>query len=168
MKTVTGKVMTKAQARVAIARDVIEQLRAGKLAACHLGFVHIEGNSLFHRLPTNAPTQLGDYATKATCQVCGIGGMLIGYARMFDGVRTKDYFGSDNRREFIHQKLGKAGFSKKQMELVESAFETDVHHYKDIKAARRAQELGYQYADCDDRLTAIMKNIVKNKGTFKP
>jgi hypothetical protein len=60
--------------------------------------------------------------------------------------------------------------------LIESAFETArfsekdyvLLSKKDLELLNSAINFGRGFGDDEERLLAIMKNIVKNKGTFKP
>lgn len=146
------KAMTKARKRVAIAKDTIEALNARKIVAkC--------GVYLAHDAELNGDKLPNDYA----CKACALGSMFVGLTTRVKDLSVKGH----QCRSHITEDLSKY-FSDIQLDMVESAFEQRemgwAHSYK----TRPAKEFGNKYSDSDDRLRAIMQNIIDNNGTFKP
>lgn len=154
---------TKAEKRVAIAKDVIKQIRAGKLRAkaangyicpttpaASVCLVAFSGSDL--------PLTKGDVdALQGSCEVCALGSMVLSRIRKFNSVvgdqLTPD---GDVYEENAYGCLGDI-FTSNQLEAIEAVFE------------------GYDYTEWreehyndNDLLLAIMQNIVDNNGKFKP
>ena len=91
----------------------------------------------------------------SSCEVCGIGGLFVGALMKFDGLRAVEAPILSFTAMCDH--LLKY-FSEAQLKLVEDAFE----------GWNKLQEYYSQYPKDKQRLAAIMKNIIRNKGTFKP
>lgn len=127
----------------------------------------------------------------ANCRVCALGAAMVSYVRLYDKVKvgaaevsgTDGYYdyGKDaykNYEGLIGERptetLSKL-FSTDQLDLIETAFErmrmgsldSDAG-YEDGSPAEAALEFGGEYYDPEVRLKAIMKNIIKNEGTFRP
>lgn len=139
--------------RVEIAKDVLSQIAAERIVAC--------------------PGQYID--TDARCQVCALGSMfrvLVDDAA-FEVTKTKNVSKqlADIREVLLDH------FSSEQLGLIECAFEgavgyINVDDYEDTDdlPAEVESALAYadKYEDPQDRLVAIMQNIVDNDGMFVP
>lgn len=105
------------------------------------------------------------------CTVCAIGGAFVSAVLRADCLKVKDLNDtgdSDAMRDYLGQ-----WFDRKQLGLIESAFEKSVryamlHGGSTYVKANEASEFGQKYADPEDRMIAIMQNIVENKGEFRP
>lgn len=165
--------MTKPQQRVAVAKDVIKQLNNGFLDAREGVYFRPEFNEIIE-IPQldKAITQIKKQG--GHCTVCGIGGCFVSLVRLGDKVETEEIFGvfiepRDSGDDYKMKQLLRKVFTPDQLSMIECAFERYTGHgdapYQDrIKAA----QFGRQYSDSKNRLIAIMKNIIKNKGEFKP
>jgi hypothetical protein len=116
-----------------------------------------------------------------TCHVCGIGSCFVAAVRRADGCTNVDMT-KPNDDGFMRKYLA-AWFEAEQIGLIEAAFEQTTSYWNrskpadatdddwEIKAqgiARDGAEFGRRFDDPDDRLRAIMSNIVENDGTFVP
>jgi hypothetical protein len=186
--------MTKAQQRVQIAKDVIRWIEAEKFKptnGLYIGNLQLNARD-FRRRDSE---KLGDRqardvvrdAKKNRCQVCAIGAAFMCALDRADKLKMKDagasvgglgnlYFDDDNMRDYLGR-----WFSKVQLMAIEHAFERAEYGLRPVveeqsvlsQAAiafgRRAQ--GDEVEDevvARVVLLAIMKNIVRGRGTFKP
>jgi hypothetical protein len=105
------------------------------------------------------------------CHVCAIGAMFASRALLMDGVSFPDSAGASGCiRTQIQDDIGKLNAG-----LIESAFETIFLHAERSGApqtlASRAVSFGLAFADGAEarlKLRAIMKNVIANKGVFRP
>lgn len=153
--------MTKAEKRVAIAKDVIAQIKSQRL---------IPKNMEFLTLPTaiTLETKVGDMRdvmlATPTCEVCAKGALFVCAVERMNNLTVGQYIiGAD--REYMHKI-----FTPKQWGLIECAFEgwSTLHLESKIIDSSAARDFGDKYVDPADRMLAIMRNIIKNDGTFKP
>lgn len=173
--------------RVAIAKDVIKQIKAGKYYASTGTYVNLD-------VKLSDDTSLQKHFDEITCDVCALGGLFMSNVK-FNNQCTYNELGCGKFLDLLKY------FSKEQLFLIEIAFEgweisdmldfeTEVNGYIDImqgiyagrytleeitdtsdstKSKMKAAMLfGENYHDESDRLIAIMQNIVKNKGEFIP
>ncbi len=110
----------------------------------------------------------------ADCTVCGVGGLLVAKCMRFDKYAVSYQFDRDMALETCEAGDGLADlFSNAQLALIECAFEqwttaNSEFGYISEEAQFKASEFGFKYNDAKERFIAIMRNIVKNEGTFKP
>lgn len=164
MKTL--KKMTAAQKRVAIAKDVIAGLNDESLIAETGVYLHlIPKTGLVGAL--SSPRKRFDVIlckNVKACEVCGLGAIFVSAVKRFDEITVAGIGRVDQNYVFPPGKEGDkldvwAGeylskfFLVDQILLIESYFETKWQ--KTI-------------VNSTDRMIAIMKNIIKNRGTFKP
>lgn len=110
------------------------------------------------------------------CEVCARGAAFLAYVKRFNNVKIGKFFDSDGEfsgnDQLVIDQTRKL-FGKKQVQLIETAFElrnaeSDFEDYLTVEENELAQDFGNQHPREKERLVAIMKNIVKNKGVFKP
>lgn len=125
--------------------------------------------------------------TVESCNVCALGGLFMS-CTLFNNKTKLDAFGcfgeASGLGDFIDQEepisngLDKF-FSRSQLELIEEAFEggngyfgegdyTNDSYDSDNYVVRNYYTYVNKYPKHDDRMIAIMNNIVKNNGTFVP
>lgn len=182
------KSLSKPEQRVAIAKDVIASVKKG--------FYNAE--STYLTLPSEVemkvwttdslthdaiPTKLGERDVQSHfnemngCTVCGVGSCLVSLVKFTNNVNFFDLLQGDSD---IWKRLTKY-FSLSQLHMIEAIFE-DNSGYGTTKAIslgyspseKIAEELNQCRAtllypfEKNERLIAIMNNIVRNNGTFKP
>lgn len=173
--------MTPTQQRVTIAKDVLKLLEEEKIVARSGTYMslgrriddkdiwagseywtgsEVEGVQV-HQLIESAPT----------CKVCGIGACFVAAVRRADQCKSTDMSSPSDDR-FMREYLGK-WFEEDQIELIETAFESDTSFYSgdrdaDLDPAHDAATFGSKYKDDNDRLEAIFANVAKNNGRFVP
>lgn len=172
--------MTKAQKRVAIAKDVLAALATKK----------IEAESGTYYLRTKA---LGDKLNGEQCNACAIGALFACQVERTPKLKltdASDYYDSTDvywdedaheykegaaERSFasygMRETLRKF-FGDKQLGLIETAFEQDDDYCYDLNldgdTVDAAIKFGSRYRSDRGRMRAIMENIVANRGEFRP
>jgi hypothetical protein len=169
--------MNQAEKRVVIAKDVLEQLRTQKFIAKCGAYV----DDQIHNLDVFWPAEYGASLQAAlpkvkNCKVCALGAVFMSKVNKFNRFNVGDSLNSEDLRANL-----KGIFSYAQLFLIEAAFEGDGNdagaYYvrgcpEDVSGAltdkdrRAAFEFCRRHEDADTRLKAIMRNIVRNKGTF--
>lgn len=170
---------SKSEQRIAIAKDVLAQLK--------LGFYKADAGTYCEIIKLkndieDAPEKLDKVfvALKkqgASCEVCGIGSCFVSLVNLGDKAKTDDFLSSmvedrDSIDDSSMRILLRKVFAPRQLSLIETAFERD--EFNDAKDnagyehVQKAKQFGQRYSSDKGRLTAIMNNIVENKGTFIP
>ena len=189
--------LPKSEQRVAIARDIIAQVKAERYQA--------QTGTYFSLRPgEDDPLLYGDVVGTlelqslinqqgAKCTVCGLGACFASAVRLADNLKVEDEHVSimdwcaqpelevetieyQNGQKSFDQKLKKY-FGHVQLGLIECAFErsTDFRRqssgeWAENKSANviKAAEFGECYEISDDRLIAICENLIENGGIFRP
>lgn len=139
--------MTAAQKRVAIAKDVIQQIKAEK-------FIALTGRYFKQcQLPekVNQKTLLEH---TEPCDVCAKGAIFLSAIRKFNDYDAP----SSTTREYEMERKSCEFFTYKQCDKIELVFEGWESGYETWRRIKTPNL----------RLIAIMRNIIKNNGTFKP
>lgn len=183
------KKMSKAEKRVAVAEDVIAQIKAEVYTPESGTYVRFEHTS---KAVEKGYYSLGDlYAKPAdlmmdegmlNCNVCAKGAMFLSHIRKDSDECTVSQAADGGDEQIIENRLTDL-FSEEQLDLIEAAFETEAHHYTDDHGTdddfnedgdpkrgtigAKAERFGDKYSTDQRRLMAIMRNIIRNKGTFK-
>lgn len=153
--------------RIAVAKDVIEQVEEKKFvpeSGTYVMFVNAYNEGINHT--TDIQKQL---KTAVQCRVCALGASVVSLCRLNGNLKanhTQD-ISSCAMRHFLE-----TVFSIETVCLIENAFETSTGFYTSSAVSytdkEKARSFGYKYNTLQKRLIAIMKNIIKNKGEFKP
>jgi hypothetical protein len=180
------KTLTKNQMRVAIAKDVISQIKTRKIIPQvgvwmedpKMGSLeeivsdgverYLESDDTCRLMPF--PAQ--DYTKKVkNCRVCALGSIFVSSVNLFNGVEF------DNGEEvydcFENLKSSPLNryFSAEELALIEGCFEGDDGLHADrLNTRDRGVAIAFtsKYPIVKKRLEAIMNNIIKNDGLFKP
>jgi hypothetical protein len=174
---VNGIKMTKAQVRVEVAKDVIRSLR---LLTVRNGVYFKPAGSLElvnSIVSSSTDSKRVAQKLKNGCEVCALGACFLSSVRLtnkweFEGFE-EHWTGPEQvravEREVLEEKLHKI-FTPFQIDLIETAFEeyNCTNLASDRNVIGRAISFGSKHYDSTSRLRAIMKNIIKNNGTFKP
>lgn len=162
--------------RVTIAQDVIAQINTKRYLPKHGRYVSsdsLQENKLtFGSIKEN-------FDKINNCQVCGIGACFLSIVKYKNNVNFEEiessflqFVRNDKFREILLNV-----FPLVQLKLIEHAFEcginTTYNRYSDVvepdwNLKEQARCFGIRYADESDRLVAIMKNIIINRGDFNP
>jgi hypothetical protein len=164
--------MTKAQQRVAIAKDAIAQIRAGAIVAESGVYVRSigKGGESFSEKDVGKDIRDVLKVKFKKCEACAKGALLISTIRKLDNMPVvKTLAGLSIAYELEDKACWnsyESPFSTSALDLMESAFE-GMHRfglYGDHKYRRWYTSV----QDDSDRLLAILRNIVANNGTFRP
>ena len=149
--------MSRAERRVAICKDVIQQLDAGRYIA----------SSTYLEL-ANAGDELVETKdnpiSNKTCYLCGKGAMFVSKVSKFNGVEP---FVPENTRESDIIRGVSDAFSENQMDIIEELFECYAS-FRDLVGDDEDDQLNWRFNSKEHRLRIICQNIIDNKGTLKP
>ena len=122
--------------------------------------------------------------TVETCSVCALGGIFMSCTLFNNKTLNKDVVNHTgqgcNLGESLRDDVGISNgldklFTMTQLVMIENAFECGEGYFYfegecklSDKVYNACVNFGNKYDDAKDRLVAIMKNIIKNNGTFKP
>lgn len=197
-KTIKFSKLSKAEQRVAIAKDVILQVKSEKLRPTTGTYIEFRDlRPAFDKLTdnhTDRNVELREVLFKTkNCQVCAKGALLLCDILKKNKFKTS-YTGliNSNTSRTIDARLG-SNWSRQQLDLIETAFEERIVESRCIKNKKdrisfnkavlfskiygikdnrlRIDNIDYVVSELDSSdklLIAIMENIIKNKGTFKP
>lgn len=161
---------------VKIAKDVLLQLERERYEAGHtyLGLKY-SGENITDNwnepspiATKNAKRSLKEFFKKdkkLTCRVCALGSAFMSLVNIENKCTVKRVRYGD-----IDFHRLKRVFGDRNMSLMETAFELNVFEHgngADRVELQAAQDFGSRYRMDKQRLTAIMRNIVKNNGDFK-
>ena len=159
--------MTAAEARVAIAMDVIEHLRARRLVARSNVYVQA---AAFRDVRSVRATALANLIEEPqACRVCAIGGAFVA-AVLRDRAEFADVLlevGGHNA--LLPSRLVReldAWFPMSMLDEIEAAFEGRCIGFCGFLAPWEATQWLPPLVEPELRLVAIMQNIVANGGTF--
>ncbi len=179
---------SKAEKRVLVAQDAIDWVKRGLINPTPDRYLDM-GSVKEEHMPEafldrdlDAPVQLHEQILDraqegVACDACGLGGLLVAFCLRFDDVKYQEDLECTLDLDEEQMEPLNNIFDGKQLGLIETAFEcwgpgsatfcsTIFGHILPTEA-RRAANFGNQYDD-EKRFLAIMENIVRNKGTFKP
>lgn len=161
---------SKAEQRVMIAKDVIAAIKASKYSAEQGTWVDIlDYNATKFEEGKELQAVIKDPAF--SCNVCAIGACFTSAVKLGDNCKINEDMTLDRgvdigNRGFDKDPVIRRYFTPAQVSLIECAFELGGGWAGNTSDAAAA--FGEKYDYDDDRLVAIMENIVKNNGTFRP
>jgi hypothetical protein len=153
---------------VRVAKDVLQQLKVKKLIATQGKYFDFGATNWSIYDYSKNDDMKHRVAASHTCQVCALGSAICGYANLNGPVNISTaYSGTD-----IKNTLGGVVFTRQNLGEIEPAFELD-HAFSDREGVSRedackAVKFGKKYKTPENRLRAIMNNIIQNRGVFKP
>ncbi|MEK6829068.1 MAG: hypothetical protein AABY15_02995 [Nanoarchaeota archaeon] len=175
--------MGKMQKRVAIAHDVIASIKANKFKATPGTYCELKLNKK-HKFEGAGDVELQSLMESGVvekCNVCAIGGIFaskVAIGNKFKVSVEEDYW-NDNKLgietdvdddELLIENLDGI-YTERELRLIEFAFEGE-----DIRGEFYDEEIDIDalnsykkvHKKADERLIAIMQNIIKNEGKFIP
>lgn len=174
-KTIKSKPLHKmnaAEKRVAIAKDVLAQIKCGQYRikrGCWAEFDEVESPSEMDTSLDQRMLTVGIVIKPPPCSACAIGGAFVSAIRLFNDGEAK----VSNEKEGAFEKLEQF-FTKKQLVMIENAFEKGDGGCQSDQSLLKTKEIedslnfGRRYTDSPSRAEAIFKNIIKNNGQFVP
>lgn len=162
---------TKAQMRVKIARDVLKQIKAKKLVPRNGTYMDV-GNHFeyFSKLGLLNPSIQFNTVLPTKCEVCALGAVFIAAVDKNNTLEIGELTYTPDRLRrypsyFDMQNYLSKWFSREQLHLIESVFESN-SDYSFLNFRKTVSDTPLRKIAASKMLTAIMKNIIKNKGTF--
>jgi hypothetical protein len=186
-----------AQKRVLIAKDVIKQIKAKRFIAAQGSWLwlgdkygnNIAGPFVGEAEPSTQIQAMFLSGAAPTCECCALGGIMMACTLYNNNQTVEDLAADSNIGRNV--RLGNAFsnglhrfFSRQQLALIECAFEggrgeffvnldstfsrSSLLQNVSLNTLNRALDYEKAYPKADKRMIAIMRNIVKNNGTFKP
>lgn len=175
---------SKDQQRVAIARDVLSQLKKATIIADRGTYFKVCANQDIETTEKLDDLLKSFKKDKATCEVCGIGACFVGLVNLGNNAKSKSFISNkiitdwrpveidDSKMRRLLRKV----FHSTQLTLIECAFEKSFvfldsdakKNNVEYETREKAMSFGDGYDTDEARLIAIMQNIIKNKGTFIP
>lgn len=165
-----NKAFTKAnmqRRRVLIAKDIIAQIKAGKIVADE---GHWYQNYRYDvDLDDNMQAKfLSDNGQQCSC--CALGAVMVSCTLFKNNVKYKDAANLFDVPDVITEGVEDIHnittiFGIDQLKKIECAYERGNGYFRN---GWDAVNFGRRYDDPEKRMIAIMENIIKNKGTFIP
>lgn len=161
--------MSAAAKRVAIAEDVIAQIKAKQYLVERGTWCEIQEVLMGDIVYDQTMLTQGVVIPPPKCTVCAIGAAFASSIRIFNDCEAS----LENDKNDAQPQLEKF-FTTKQLALIENAFENGDGGFRTEQQLLSDEELddaiafGRRYLAYDKRALAIFGNIVDNKGVFKP
>lgn len=152
----------KKAARVAVAKDVIEQILSEKLQA-RSGWGYVSPKDFNYRMK---PSDNDFDSIAECCNVCAMGAAMLSAFRLYDGEGFREIWLTGVDRHAAVVQLDGV-FGRQMLFDIELAFEADCG-CRDIHEPGSPRYFGGAFKNDDDRLIAIMQNIVDHDGEFRP
>lgn len=156
--------MSKEEAQMAIAHDVVAQIKKGRYEAVRGSYVEIDETAKDLDPSFQCMIDLARAGARG-CEVCAVGAGVVSAGGLFNGPKFNRpiNFGLD-----YHKILSKF-FSPLTVAEIECAFEVDPHWLNKRRKTMhgvRCSDWGGQWNDSADRLEAIYTNLIANNGEF--
>lgn len=170
---------TKAQKRVMIAKDVLEQIKTNRYLAKSGKWVetNFSKKSKVSEICDSPEISIQDIfkdKTIESCNVCALGGLFMSCINLNNNTTLEDFNQETSNLgdiidvdDKISNKLNRI-FTRNQLILIEQYFEEGGGYFYRDDDCDLLDSFVDTYPDEQDRLKAIMENIIENKGTFKP
>jgi hypothetical protein len=188
MSKQTLETMSKAQARILIAKDVIAQLRCGKMESTPMTYLDIYTKDGVDQLFTDADVKKGrdvrDVLKRRMkkCNVCAKGAIFISTIMKFDRLPVDEKVmprfaqqDDENLSEMASEGDYRGFFTPRQLDLLEHVYECGLVGDMFFEATtaqfegRNALSKRFPRRVKDkERLIVMMQNVIDNNGTFKP
>jgi hypothetical protein len=167
---------------VAIAKDVLKQLKLNKLRIT-CGYYLTGDVKTPKLLDTSEDAQKYVDLIQKHCDVCAKGAAILSYARLYDNISLAKLGmyplrGGDNSQTICGGSKNWGDmykiFGLENINKIEAAFEgygywnCNGNKHPDPREIIKVESYEPAYPKPADRLRAIMINVVRNKGVFKP
>ena len=171
--------------RVAIAKDALLQLKAGIYdPKFGNGYVPTLDDVDFEGIANGCEILVGESAEKVElksyldklvnkkkpCEVCAKGALFLSSVRKFNNFSIQDAADHNGDISYWASNIAEDIFGVNNAKLIEAYFE-GASSYLPVWLEQemvKIDKFGAKYPNSVERLEVILKNIIKNKGTFKP
>lgn len=173
---------TPAQKRVMIAEEVIAQVKANRIISDRGVWLNIDFKDGGNINPTESIQNLFKNNQVKECRCCALGAMMVSCTILNNKELYQDlcfhfeHLGHwvDEYKEKLPNGFNKF-FTRKQLIMIECAFEGFMSYFRseDLinplthNEIKKTKDFFEEHPETEERLLAIMENIIKNKGTFK-
>jgi hypothetical protein len=151
--------------RVAVARDVIERIEAGKLRVATGGYLYIDEDAgpvdTDGLIARGGDLQPHVDEIERNCEVCALGAVLLSKARLMDAVPVAVLGHVGSYQGAFHRSLADV-FDENTLLAIESAFEQG--RFGDTDLSRGAAVFGDQFDDDAERCVAVMEKVIEGNG----
>lgn len=153
---------TPAQRRVMIAKDALKQLGAKRIKAACGTYVNVYNLQREAQVESTEQLQrlLHNPNLTSQCHVCARGALLLSAVMYRNDCFVYEDSATPSESEYIKE------FSESQQDMIEAAFEEWTGNPGGKWSAKFLT--GEECSNDQKRLELILKNIIRNKGTFKP
>jgi len=147
--------------RVAVAKDALKQIELEKFIPTCGNYIDDNFENFLGSRDKDEQVQkaLKQFQRKNSCSMCARGAILLSTIRKFNDVKNKQF-------EKNWESKSRSLFGNEQLRKMERVFEDWISGFSDFETDKREYEFVKTYPDSTDRLKAILKNVIKNKGTF--
>jgi hypothetical protein len=163
--------LSKQEKRIVILKDALSHLKAGRMRAHKGSIIKIDDGNFGTGIQKFCGIELQQVIKSNPCRVCQRGAILFSMVWRMDnyiidetdmGVRVSESEATPNK--FVEQL-----FMQKQLAMMEAAFEGDYGYGLTEDVLHKCFRFyDNHYGAPEDRMEAILKNAIKNKGIFKP
>lgn len=142
--------------RVLIAQDVIAQLLKKTYRAKFGDYIKLDDTARYD-------DDVQKNFDSVSCNTCALGALFMSHVKFCNNIK----FGDIRNITYVTPQLRtlEQYFPKEQLSLIETAFEGSSYLYL-CEETKEAEEFHKKYKNDEERLIAIMENIIDNKGTF--
>lgn len=171
--------LSKPEQRVKVAKDVLLQLKK-KTYIASVG-KYVVTNDLLEIGLKKEDDIRKNFKKIQQCRCCALGSCLLSITKFKNTLTVGDLGGGINSYKEKEAKKLFTMFSPQQLLLIENSFEGSPSDSMTMRIGanvfgknttneqdEKCTSFYNRYDNVNDRLVAIMKNIVANKGTFKP
>lgn len=154
--------MTREQKQVAVASDALLMLNAGRLIAADGIYCHSASGRDFQDIAGEGATDLQQAFAKTACKVCAKGAIFVALVSRANHAPIRTFAMRERIDDELMVDRITDVFDEAQADLIEDCFEGFG------VAGSFGDTYWNQFDDYDERLRAILENIIRNNGTFKP
>jgi hypothetical protein len=148
---------------ITVAHDVIAQIRLKNMNITEGSYLEL-GDDL--NLDMNAPAKENICEIGKACYVCAKGALFLATIGRANKATVQDVLNA-GESIMVHRMVRERIFTQKQLDLIEYAFEVwGADSFDPVEVS--AYQFGLDFESPDHRLVAIMLNVIRNNGTFKP
>lgn len=180
-KKVPFSKLSKPEKRVAIAKDVLSEMKRKYIPVAGVYIHYMEFIKGVEDSDMESQDIQSNFKKIKECNVCALGACLMSATKFANKLNFCDIGDSvEHLNNDKVKKLFNSLFTPLQLLMIEIAFEGNgggdrfavdvfgLDKYEFIDIVNECDSFHQRYKNDRNRMTAIMKNIIENKGEFKP
>lgn len=183
VKVIPFNKLSPSQKRIAIAKDVLQQLKTKKYTAQNSAYIKdvkmLDGATITDYDDSRFWDIQEKFEKIKNCKVCALGACLMSATKFVNKLKFNNVLSVfELKRSENVKSIFTEIFSSEQILLIETAFESDngdmkygkeaLHKNIDTEDIHKCNKFYSKYKKDESRMIAIMKNIITNNGIFKP